>query len=137
MNFPDFKLDKPYWFKWKPLERANFHYILDSQYITIKQGIFSKKERHIPYGVIQHIFVKQDLIDRILGIASLAIENASMGAGSQNIGTTQSRNSTEQVGSRGNTVNVPGLTKANAELLKEMLLQKMKENPTSDSASGL
>lgn len=114
------------------LQRANFHYVLEDKYVTIRQGIFSKQERHIPYGAIQHIFVKQDLIDRIFGIASVAIENASSGGGSQQV-----RSDTELIGSKGNIVSIPGLLKTNAELLKTAMLQKIKENLTSDSASGL
>ena len=106
----------------------------------------SKQERHIPYGVIQNIYVKQDLLDRLFGLASLAIENASQGAGSQDGNTTkifgmtfsnQRRQQTEIVGFRGNKVSVPGLTKQNAEVLKGIVLQKMKENPIEDSQSGL
>ena len=41
------------------------------------------------------------------------------------------------VGFSGNKVSIPGLTKANAEILKGIVLQKMKENPIEDSQSGL
>jgi hypothetical protein len=41
------------------------------------------------------------------------------------------------VGFSGNKVNIPGLTKQNAEILKGIILQKMKENPIEDSQSGL
>src|SRR5438045_1903778 len=43
------------------LRRSNFHYAIEDKFITIKQGILSKQQRHIPYGVIQNIYVKQDI----------------------------------------------------------------------------
>jgi len=129
------------------LRRATFHYSIEGQFLTLKQGILSKQQRHIPYGVIQNLFVKQDLFDRIFGLASLTIENASQGAGTLTapqqqkvfglrIGNQQ-RQQVEMVGFSGNEVSIPGLTKANAEILKGIVLQKMKENPIEDSQSGL
>jgi len=129
------------------LKRANFHYSIEEKFLTLKQGILSKQQRYIPYGVIQNLFIKQDLFDRIFGLASLTIENASQGAGALAVPQKQKvfgmRMSTrrgqqmEMVGFSGNAVSIPGLTKQNAETLKEIVLQKMKENPIEDSQSGL
>jgi len=129
------------------LRRATFHYSIEGQFLTLKQGILSRQQRHIPYGVIQNLLVKQDLFDRIFGLASLVIENASQGAGALadqqeqkvfglRIGNRQSWQ-VEMVGFSGNKVSIPGLTKANAESLKGIVLQRMKENPIEDSQSGL
>lgn len=129
------------------LRRATFHYSVEDKFLTLRQGILSKQQRHVPYGVIQTLFVKQDLFDRILGLASLTIENAAQGAGSLvtpqelrifgiRIGTMR-RQQMETVGFSGNRVMVSGLTKTNAEILKGLVLQKMKENPIEDSQSGL
>ena len=129
------------------LRRANFHYSIEEKFLTLKQGILSKQQRHIPYGVIQNLFIKQDLFDRIFGLASLTIENASQGAGAlaapqkqrvfgMIIGN-QRQQQMEMVGFSGNKVSIPGLTKMNAETLKGIVLQKMKENPIEDSQSGL
>lgn len=129
------------------LRRANFHYSIDEKFLTLKQGVLSKQQRHLPYGVIQNLLVKQDLFDRIFGLASLTIENAAQGAGyltgprqqkflGRRIGTQQ-RQQVETVGFSGNRISIPGLTKINAETLKRIVLQKMKENPIEDSQSGL
>ncbi len=129
------------------LRRATFHYSIEDNFLTLQQGILSKQQRHIPYGVIQNLFVKQDLFDRIFGLASLAIENASQGGSNVDnqqeqkvfglrVGN-QRRQQVEMVGFSGNKVSIPGLTKANAEILKGIVLQKMKENPIEDSQSGL
>jgi len=128
------------------LRRNTFHYSIDSKFLNLQQGILNKQQRHIPYGVIQNVFVKQDLFDRVFGLASLSLENASMGAGSQQEGQAkifgmtlgnkkQQRN--EMVGFSGNKISIPGLKKQNAETLKGIVLQKMKENPVEDSQSGL
>jgi len=129
------------------LRRATFHYSIEGQFLTLRQGILSKQQRQIPYGVIQNLFVKQDLFDRIFGLASLTVENASQGAGAftapqeqkvfgLRVGN-QRQQQVEMVGFSGNKVSIPGLTKQNAETLKEIVLQKMKENPIEDSQSGL
>lgn len=129
------------------LRRATFHYSIEPQFLTLRQGILSRQQRHIPYGVVQNLFVKQDLFDRIFGLASLSIENASQGG--TNVGNQQEQKvfglrignqrqqQMEMVGFSGNKVSIPGLTKANAEILKGIVLQKMKENPIEDSQSGL
>ena len=114
------------------LLRVTFHYSIEQQFLTLRQGILSKQQRHIPYGVIQNLFITQDLFDRIFGLASLTIENASQGAGA-----FTAPQQMELVGFSGNRVSVPGLTKSNAEILKGIILQRMKENPIEDSQSGL
>ena len=129
------------------LRRATFHYSIEPQFLTLRQGILSRQQRHIPYGVIQNLFVEQDLLDRIFGLASLTVENASQGG--TNVSNQQEqkvfglrignqrRQQMEMGGFSGNKVSIPGLTKANAEILKGIVLQKMKENPIEDSQSGL
>jgi uncharacterized membrane protein YdbT with pleckstrin-like domain len=127
------------------LRRMTFHYSVENNFLTLQQGILSRQQRHIPYGVIQNLFVKQDVFDRIFGLASVSIENASAGAGSQ-AGTqkffgitikNQRKQQIEMVGFSGNKVSIPGLTKDDAEKLKVIILQKMKENPVEDNQSGL
>lgn len=126
-----------------PFIRRNFHYSLDEAYFNVKQGVFSKKQRNIPYGVIQNVVVKQDLFDRIFGLATLYVENASFGGGvvsqkqARQALFAQRRQKQETVGASKNKVNIPGLKKKDAESLKMMILQKMKENPLEDTHSGL
>ncbi len=62
-----------------PIIRSRFHYSVENKYFVINQGVFRKIQRNLPYGVIQNVFVKQDLFDRIFGLASLKIEDASAG----------------------------------------------------------
>jgi membrane protein YdbS with pleckstrin-like domain len=132
-----------------PLTKKNFHYSLEQEILIVNQGILSKKQRNLPYGVIQHVFVRQDLFDRIFGLASLRIENASQGGGALSAGGMSSFRlsggntrrgdswSRESIGASGNRVDIPGLKKQKAEELKNLILQKIKENPIEDSQSGL
>lgn len=140
--FPYFLIALPFFLIANPLIRANFHYSTEDKFFVVRQGVFSKKQRNLPYGVIQNVFVKQDLFDRVFGLASLAVENASQGGGKGFFkGLFSSFNKrgqqSETVGSLGNKVNIPGLRKKDAEALKLVLLQRMKENPIEDSQSGL
>ncbi len=116
------------------LNRVNFHYSIEEKFLTIKRGILSKQRRYIPYGVIQNLVVKQGLFDRILGLASLIIENASQSGGVLVVPQQQ-----KILGShvRSSAIIIPGLAKEHAEILKSIILQKMKENPIEDSQSGL
>ncbi len=124
-----------------PLIRMNFHYSLDEKFFDVKQGVISKKHKNLPYAVIQNVFVKQDVFDRIFGLASLKIENASLGSGKvkkrKSFSLISSKSDSESVGASGNKVNIPGLKKQSAEELKNLILQKIKENPLEDSQSGL
>ncbi len=143
--YPVLVLAFPVYLIANPLIRANFHYSTDEKFFTVKQGVFSKKQRNLPYGVIQNVLVKQDWFDRIFGLASFSVENAAQGGGKgffggnkylRANGAYQGRQG-ESVGSSGNKVNIPGLKKKDAEALKLVLLQRMKENPIEDNQSGL
>lgn len=103
--------------------------------MVVNQGVFSKQQRNVPYGVIQNLFVKQDLLDRLLGLSSLSIENASAGAGADQASSPKKQ--MDMVGFSGNKISIPGLLTRDAEALKSVVLQKMKEHPIDDSRSGL
>jgi uncharacterized membrane protein YdbT with pleckstrin-like domain len=128
------------------LSRKYFHYSLEDRFLNIKQGILSKKQRDIPYEVIQDIVVKQDLFDRIFSLASVNIYNASQAGGALGssrqskffgFNTSSFERKEETIGFEGNKVAIPGLRKENAEALKEEVLKKMKDNPIKTNISGL
>lgn len=136
--FPYLLIALPFYLIANPLIRANFHYSTEEKFFLVKQGVLSKKQRNLPYGVIQNVLVKQDLFDRVFGLASFSVENASQGGGKGFFsGLRSNKQQGETIGSSGNKVNIPGLRKKDAEALKLVLLQKMKENPIEDSQSGL
>lgn len=139
--FPYLVLALPIMLIANPLIRMNFHYSLGEKYFNVKQGVISKKQKNLPYAVIQNVFVKQDIFDRIFGLACLKVENASMGGGKakkrKSFTLTSGGSDSESVGASGNKVNIPGLKKQSAEELKNLILQKIKENPLEDNQSGL
>jgi len=132
--FPVLVLAFPVYLIANPLIRGNFHYSLGEKFLLVKQGVISKKQRNLPYGVIQNVFLRQDLFERIFGLATLRIENAAQAGGARNVPTQQEQ---ENVGASGNKVNIPGLKKQDAEELRNLILKKIKENPLEDSQSGL
>ncbi len=131
------------------LRLANFSYALDEKFLTIRQGIFRREERHIPYSVIQEITIQAGVMDRILGLTSISIMNASQSGGfTDEYGnstsmwhgmrvTTRSRSKMEMIGFKGNMVHIPGMLPAHADELKAALLKKMKEHEGEDTGSGL
>ena len=59
-----------YWF---------YHYWIKADKIEIKEGIFFKKNRKVPYTRIQNVNVLQNPLHRILKVATLQLESASGG----------------------------------------------------------
>jgi len=59
-----------YWF---------YHYWIKDDFLEIKEGIFFKKNRKIPYTRIQNVNVSQGPLQRILKVATLQLESASGG----------------------------------------------------------
>jgi uncharacterized membrane protein YdbT with pleckstrin-like domain len=117
----------------------NFHFSLDKEFITINQGVLSKKQRQLPYGVIQDIVVGQSFVERLFGIANLTFENASQtGSGpakvfGMTIGNNRRRSLYQEIGiQKDGKINIPGLKKTDAEALKNALLAKIKENPIKE-----
>lgn len=142
--FPLLVILFPFYLISNPLVRGRFHYRLEDKFFYVKNGVISKKERHIPYGVIQNVFVKQDLFDRIFGLATLRLENAvtagdvkKKGFWGRSRATGRGVADNEVVGSIDNAVNIPGMRKKHAEELKDLILQKLVENPNQDTRSGL
>jgi uncharacterized membrane protein YdbT with pleckstrin-like domain len=112
------------------IQKNNFSYSLQPNFITISQGVFSRQERNIPYSTIQNLYVKQDFWDRVLGICTFSLENAA----AQDM--TVPRYAPD-LGLYGNQVVFPGLTLDDAEAFKGQILTLMKANPASNSLSGL
>jgi uncharacterized membrane protein YdbT with pleckstrin-like domain len=121
------------------LQRSAFSFSFEDNFIVLHQGIISRQQRTIPYAVLQDVIVKQDLFDTLLGLSSLTVENAVqtpiMGGGRN--GYQYSRYSRNSLGFSGNRVSIPGLSKADAQTLKLIVLAKMKQNQVHPSVTGL
>ncbi|MDO8472032.1 MAG: PH domain-containing protein [bacterium] len=115
------------------LKRATFSYALEDDYLTVRQGIITRQERHIPYNVIQNIIISRNLDDLIFGLVTITVENASAGGG---YSQPRGFNTTGQPGSSSNHIVIVGLQTADATALREAILAKMLANPDSTD-SGL
>lgn len=113
------------------LRMLTFHYLLEESNFIIKEGVIYKQNRTIPYSSIQTVSVHQGLFERIAHLATLQIENASDGGGQYlQLNYKQQRSIEGTIGSYGNIVTLPGLHQDDAQKLKEMLLNKIKNTST-------
>ncbi len=114
------------------MQRKYYHFEFGDQYITIRQGVIKRQERHLPYGVIQNVMIKRSLSDRLFGLATINVQNAVQQG---KLGYRESADTT--IGSSGTDFNLPGQTPKNAEVLRKIVLEKMKENPDWGIHAGL
>ncbi|MFB6300649.1 MAG: PH domain-containing protein [Halobacteriales archaeon] len=61
-----------------------FEYHLTEDTLDIYSGVFSRRERELPYQRIQNVDISRNVVQRLLGIASVGLETA---GGSQTEGT--------------------------------------------------
>ena len=110
------------------IKLSYFHYSLEENFITIRQGVIYRSERHVPYARIQNVIQRQNLLDRLFGVSDLVIQDATQAmAGVAYNG----------MGSRGNTISIPGLLVEDARALKQAILKKIETTPQTDTISGL
>lgn len=122
----------------KIFQRLRFHFIFNTNFLEINEGIINKQQRNIPYSAIQNIFVERNILGKILGYSRLIIENAAgEGRFFDNKDIKSRSNKTETIGSCGNKIYIPGLYPQDAERLKSLLLQKIQENPAMEIGSGI
>ncbi|APX96012.1 PH domain-containing protein [Natronorubrum daqingense] len=57
-----------------------FEYELSPDTFDVSSGVFARQSREIPYGRIQNVDLRQDLLHRILGVAVVSLETAGGGA---------------------------------------------------------
>lgn len=111
-----------------------FKYSTGPQTVDIKQGLITKIQRTIPYGVIQHVTVTQTILDKIFRLSNVEIQNATQGSsGAPTPLMGYKKNITSIVGSNGNSIIVPGLFPEDAEILKKKILDKIVENPITEN----
>jgi putative membrane protein len=58
------------------LWRSTYSFSFLPDYIVTKKGVIAKTENHLPYRAVQDVSVSQGIIERMLGIATVKIENA-------------------------------------------------------------
>ncbi len=68
---------------WQAAYVRNYEYRLDGDTIDIYSGVFSRREREIPFERIQNVDIAQNVIQRALGIAEVRLETAGGGGSSE------------------------------------------------------
>jgi putative membrane protein len=58
------------------LWKSNFHFAFLPDYIQLSTQVLAKSEQHMPYRTVQDVIVKQGIIERMFGLATVSIQNA-------------------------------------------------------------
>ncbi|QSG10001.1 PH domain-containing protein [Halapricum desulfuricans] len=64
---------------WQVAYYRRFEYRLTGDTFDIDSGVLSRREREIPYGRIQNVDIRQNVLQRALGIAEVRLETAGGG----------------------------------------------------------
>lgn len=65
---------------WTLLWKQAYYFEFLPDYILLRTGVISKSENHLPYKSIQNVTMIQGVIERLFGLATVIIQNASQGA---------------------------------------------------------
>lgn len=103
------------WF-WSRLKYANYKYELAEIGFKKEEGVIVKKYVTIPYDRIQNVDIYRGVMARILGLSDLHIQTAGMSAPVGRYG---------MMGTEGRLI---GLSKADAELLRDELIIKARSS---------
>jgi uncharacterized membrane protein YdbT with pleckstrin-like domain len=120
-----FILSVPLQFVANIIRRATFHYHFGDKFLNLHQGVINRQNRQLHYGVIQNVLVTRGLLDRLFGLSTLVIQNATQSS-EQDV----KAHALGHAGFFGNTIQIPGLSKENAEEIKHVILKKIKDSPT-------
>jgi uncharacterized membrane protein YdbT with pleckstrin-like domain len=99
----------------KFLYRAYTHYSLDASQISLRDGILTRNERIVQFSVVQNVIIRQDILDVLFGLATVVIENASLGGGA---GMVAARSA----------IVIPGLSVQHAHFFKSVILAGIKRS---------
>ena len=81
----------------------NYYYAENPELLSLRKGVFGINTLTIPYNKIQHIFIDQDLFDRLFGLWDVHVASA---------GTT------------GMQLHIDGLRAEHAQGLRNLLIQR-------------
>jgi uncharacterized membrane protein YdbT with pleckstrin-like domain len=104
---------------WVLLWKSSYYFEFLPDYILLRTGVISRSENHLPYKSIQNVTNKQGIIERILGIATVSVENAAF------VNTTQKSFSLSGGGgsSRSAGIALVGQPRERADQLNQILNQ--------------
>ena len=113
---------------WVLIWKRNYYFEFLPDYILLRTGVISRSENHLPYKSIQNITNKQGIIDRMLGIATVSVENAAF------VTTTQKSFSFSGSGnSRSSGIEFIGQPRERAEHLNKILNQIVSSQTNSNT----
>lgn len=92
--------------------KSKFYFSFLPQFVMQKTGVIATQEKHLPYKSIQDVMIRQGLLEKILGLSTVIVQNAS-----------QSGMSSNRRGGRMNSADVviPGQPLAKGQMLVEEL----------------
>ena len=91
-----------------------YFYDIDEENLTIRKGVFSKREVNLPFSRIVDVYIDQDFVDMIFGLYNLKFSTA----------TAES----------GKFAHIDGVSKKSAEAMKEIILDEINDiDDESDS----
>ena len=93
-----------------------YYYSTNTDFITIKKGVFAPREINVQYQKIQDVYVDQDLFDRILGLYDVHIASATVGSAME--------------------AHIDGVDANNAEGLKNLFLNSIRGKNSAVSGSN-
>lgn len=64
---------------WSIARALSFHYSFGARELLVRDGIFDRSEKHIPYARIQNVSQRRKLFHRLLGVTELHLESAAGG----------------------------------------------------------
>ena len=94
----------------------NYFYESEPNYLTIRKGVFTSAEIHVPYHKIQDVYVDQDFIDRLMGLYDVHIASATTGSAIE--------------------AHIDGVEKEAADGLKNLLLNKIQNGQTATTSTN-
>lgn len=89
------------------LRYKNFKFHVTETHFVLQNGVFNKEETSISKHKIQNVYIKQNIIQQLINVVSLAIETA---------------------GDDKTEIEIKALSKEKAKVLKELLLEYKKSN---------
>tara|TARA_R110002124_G_scaffold135079_2_gene297941 strand:+ start:53644 stop:55137 length:1494 start_codon:yes stop_codon:yes gene_type:complete len=89
------------------LRYRNFKFHVNEEYFILKKGVINKEEVSVAKGKIQNVYIKQNVLQQLINVVSLAIETA---------------------GDDKTEIEITALSRAKANALKELLLSGDKSN---------
>jgi membrane protein YdbS with pleckstrin-like domain len=95
-----------FWYQTLYFER--YYYDIKSDFLVIKKGVFAPRETTLPYEKLQDVYIDQDIFDRIFSLWDLHVSTATFLSGWE--------------------AHIDGVTIANGEAMKKMILDKIKES---------